>query len=98
MRTAEPQVTVLWIKEVQVVKSTDELVTSRPIAGQHNFHDFDMLDAIIASGLKKLINTQSSCRKRVGVEEQERSKFRPILPRKTYCLHDLRVFPCNWSL
>ena len=29
MRTAEPQVTMLWIKEVEVAKSIDELVTSR---------------------------------------------------------------------
>ena len=37
MRTAEPQVTMRWIKEVEVAKSIDELVTSRSITGQHNF-------------------------------------------------------------
>ena len=37
MRTAESQVTMLWIKEVEVTKSIDELVTSRSITGQHNF-------------------------------------------------------------
>ena len=26
------------------------------------------------------------------------SKTRPILTRKTNCVHDLRVFPCHWSL
>ena len=34
-RTADPQVTMLWIKEVEVAKST--------ITGQHHFLDFDML-------------------------------------------------------
>ena len=70
LRTAEPQVTVLWIKEVEVAKSIDELVTSRSITGQHNFHDFDMLDAMIASALKNLLNTQSNFRKRASVEER----------------------------
>ena len=37
MQTAELQVTMLWIKEVEVAKSIDELVTSRSITGQHDF-------------------------------------------------------------
>ena len=61
---------MLWIKEVQVAKSSDELVTSRSITGQHKIPDFDMLDAMIASAVKKLINTQSTFRTRVSVEEQ----------------------------
>ena len=40
------------------------------MTGQPNFPEFDMLDAMIASALKKLINTQSNFRKRVRVEEQ----------------------------
>ena len=74
MRTADPQVTMLWIKEVEVAKSIDELVTSRSTTGQHNFPEFDLLDAMIASALKKLINTQSTIRKRVSVEEQRAQK------------------------
>ena len=61
---------MLWIKEVEVAKSIDELVTSRSITGQTNFPYFDMPDAMIASALKKLMNTQSTFRKRVSVEEQ----------------------------
>ena len=37
VRTAEPQVTMLWIKEVEVAKSIDELITSRSITGQQIF-------------------------------------------------------------
>ena len=40
------------------------------LQGQPNFLDFDMLDAMIASALKKLINTHSTFRKRASVEEQ----------------------------
>ena len=70
MRTAEPQVTMLWIGEVEVAKSIDELATSRSITGQHNFLDFDTVDAMIASAVKKVLNTQVHFRKRVSVEEQ----------------------------
>ena len=70
LRTGDPQITMIWIKEVEIAKSIDELVTSRFIAGQHNFPDFDMLDAMISSALKKLLNTKSNFQKRASVEEQ----------------------------
>ena len=60
LRTADPQITMLWIKEGEIATSIDELMTSRSITGQHDFHDFDLLDAMIASALKKLLNTQSN--------------------------------------
>ena len=74
LRAADPQVTLLWIKEVEIAKSIDELVTSRSITGQPNLLDFDMIDAMIASALKKLLNTQSHYRKTVSVEEQRVQK------------------------
>ena len=46
----------------------------RLIIGQHNFPHFDVLDAMIASALKKLLNTQSIFRKRVSGEEQRAQK------------------------
>ena len=49
VRTADSQVTMLWIKEVEVAKSIDELVASRSMTGQHNFPDDEMFDAMIAS-------------------------------------------------
>ena len=73
LRTADPQITMHWIKEVEIAKSIDELVTSRSIVG-HAFPDFEMLDAMIASALKKLLNTQTHFRKRVSVEEQRARK------------------------
>ena len=38
--------------------------SSRSITGQPNFPDFDMLDEMIASALKKLLKTQSNSRKK----------------------------------
>ena len=43
LRTADPQITMLWNKEVEIAKSIDELVTTRSITGQHHFFDFDWL-------------------------------------------------------
>ena len=74
-RTADPQITMLWIKEVEIAKSIDELVTSRSIVGRTHFPDFDMLHAMIASALKELLNTQIHFRKKdVSVEEQRAQK------------------------
>ena len=47
LRTADPQMTMLWITEVEIAKSIDKL-TSRSTTGPLNFPDFDMLDAMIA--------------------------------------------------
>ena len=46
-----------WIKEVETAKSIDELMTSRSIMERTDFPDYDMLDAMIASALKRLLNT-----------------------------------------
>ena len=86
------------VKKFEVAKSIDELVTSRSITGRHNFPDFDIVDAMIASALKKHINTQSDLPKKSKCRRATSSKFRPVLTRKTNCVHDLRVFPCNRSL
>ena len=56
-KTAEPHLTMHWIKEVEMAKSIDELMTSRSIVGRTDFPDFKMLDAMIAPALKKLPNT-----------------------------------------
>ena len=45
---------MLWIKEVEVPKSVNDLMTSRSIEG-HAFPDFEMLGAKIASALKRII-------------------------------------------
>ena len=69
---------MLWIREVEIAKSSDDLKTLRSILGK-DFRDFDMLDAMITS-----------------IEETSRQAH--SLPQKSKCAHDLRVFPCYWSL
>ena len=51
-------------------------LSNQPTNSRHRdrFPDFGMLDAMIASALKKLLNTQIHFRKRVSVEEQRAQK------------------------
>ena len=61
-----------------MAKSIDELMTSRSIVGRTDFPDYDMLDAMIASALNKLLERYMHFRKRVRVEEhraQEDDRF-----------------------
>ena len=86
---AFPHITMHWIKEVDTAKSIDELETSLSIVGRTDFLDCDMLDAMIASALKKLLNTHVHFRRKASVEEQTHSGKRLILTREANCLHDL---------
>ena len=63
-----------WIKEVEIAKSIDELMTSRSIVVRHDFPDNDMPDVMIASALKKLL-TSVHIWKRGSVEEQRAQKY-----------------------
>ena len=70
--------TMSWIKEGKVAKSTDGLLKLQSIEGRSDFPDFEMLDAKIASALKKIISNPH-LRRRVTVE--------PVFT--TDCLRDL---------
>ena len=72
---------MLWIKEV-------EMVPPGP--------DFEVLDARIASALNRIIQN-TRFKKKVSPEEIKAQKRRPLPPRKTDCLPDLRVLPGHWS-
>ena len=58
--------TMQWIKEVETAKSMGDLLIWRSIVGRSDFHDYDMLDAMIDSALKKLLDKQVHFRRRVS--------------------------------
>ena len=58
---------MLWIKEVEMVEPVDDLVSSQSNGG-HKFLNFEMLDAKIASYLKKIIQN-SNFKKIINLEE-----------------------------
>ena len=57
-----PHMTMHWITEVEMAKSIDDLMTTRSITGRTDFPDYDLLDAKIASDLKKIITNMHSRR------------------------------------
>ena len=90
-----PLEAMLWIKEVEMGDSVNELLKSlRSIAG-NNFPNFEMLDAKIASALNKIIQN-SHFKKKVSLEEQEAQKEDWNSTRKTDRLHYLRLISSNW--
>ena len=67
-----PSEAMLWIKEMEMVDSLDELKSSRSVIGK-DFPNFEMLDAKIASALNKIIQN-SQFKKKVSLEEQKAQK------------------------
>ena len=63
---------MLWVKEVEMVDSLEELKSSQSVAGK-NFPNLDVLDAKIASALNKIIQN-SHFKKKVSLEEQKAQK------------------------
>ena len=67
-----PTKAVLWVKEVEMVESVDDLKSSRSIRGTPG-PDFELLDAKIASALNRIIHNTRFKRK-VSLEEQKAQK------------------------
>ena len=67
-----PTDAMLWIKEVEMVESVDDLKSSRSVTGTHG-PDFELLDARIASALNKIIQN-SRFKKKVSLEEMKAHK------------------------
>ena len=68
---------MLWVKEVEMVESVDDLKSSRCITGTPG-SDFEVLDARIASALNRIIqNTRS--KKKVSLEEMKVHKEDQLL-------------------
>ena len=63
---------MLWIKEVEMVESVDDLKSSRSIKGTHGA-DFELLDARLASALNKIIQN-TRFKKKVSLEEMKAHK------------------------
>ena len=90
-----PTEATLWINEVEMVESVDDLNSSRTIRGNHG-PDSELFDARIASALNRIIqNTQF--KEKVSLEEQKAPKRRPFPSWKTDRFPDPRVLPGHWS-
>ena len=93
--SSSPSGPMLWIKEVEMVDSVDDLRSSRSIRGYIHFPNFEMLDARIAFALNKIIQN-FSFKKKVSLEEQKSSERGSVPSRKTDRFHDLRLLRVYW--
>ena len=84
-----PQVTIQWIKGVEIAKSIDDLMASQSISGRRDFSYFEMLDAKIASALQKIVSSVPF-RRRDSVEEQRAQKYDRFLRGRqfSYMIYD----------
>ena len=84
-----------WIKEVEMVDSVDDLMSSSSKKRNSNA-EFEVLDARIASALNRIIHNSHFKRKNQsgGTKGPEAG---PFPSRKTDCLLDLRIFPGHWG-
>ena len=88
-----PTEAVLWIKEVEMVDSVDDLKSSCSLRGIR-MPNFEVLDARIASALNRIVhNTQF--KRKVSLEEQRVPKRAPFPSRNR--IPDLRVIPGHWG-
>ena len=69
-KAKDPRLAVQWIKEIETAKSIDDLITPRSTLGRTDFPNYDELDAMMASALRKLFDRQAHFRKKVSVGEQ----------------------------
>ena len=76
-----------WIKEVEMVDSVDDLMSSSSIRGVQ-LPNYEVLDARIASALNRIIHN-SHFKRRISLEEQKGPEAGPFPSRKTDCLPDL---------
>ena len=67
-----PSEAMLWIKEVEIVESVDDLKSARSIKGTPG-PDFELPDARVASALNRIIHN-SHFKRRVSLEEQKAQK------------------------
>ena len=86
---------MLWIKEVEMVDSVDDLKSSCSVKGIR-MPDFEVLDAKIASALNRIIHNTRFKRK-VSLEEQKSTNRGSFPSRKTDRLPDLRLLLGHWT-
>ena len=68
-KAKNPTRALQWIKEVEAAKSLDDLITPKSIMGQ-DFPDYEKLDLMMASALRRSYDKQTHFRMKISVQEQ----------------------------
>ena len=98
--SGSPSKAMLWIKEVEMVDSVNDLNYRTQFKGILISSNFEILDAKMASALKRII-TKKYFRRRTNVEEQEAHQFNRFLRGRqiAYMIYDyFRVTGANDSV
>ena len=90
-----PTEAMLWIKEVVMVDSVDDFMSSSSIRGIQ-MPNFEVLDARIASALNRIIHN-SHFKRRISLEEQKAQKQDRFLRGRQIAYLDLRLLPGHWN-
>ena len=69
-KAKDPRLAMQRIKEIEIAKSVDDLITTRSTLGRSDFPDYDELDAMMTAALRKLFDRQTHFRKKVSFKEQ----------------------------
>ena len=72
-KAKNPTRALQWIKEIEAAKSVDDFITPKSITSQ-DFPDYEELDLMMASALKRCYDKQTHFRKKISVEEQRTQK------------------------
>ena len=85
-KAKNPTRALQWIKEIEAAKSLDDLITPKSTTGK-DFPDYEELDLMMASALKRRYDKQTHFRKKISVEEQRAQKDNRFLRgRQIACL------------
>ena len=87
-----PTEAMLWMKEVEMVESVDDLKSSRYLKGTPG-PNIELLDARIAPAL----NQNTRFKEKVSLEQMKAHKEDRFLRGRTDCLLDLRILPGHWG-
>ena len=72
-KAKNPTRALQWIKEIKAAESMDDLITPKSITGK-DFHDYEELDLMMASAMKRCYDKQTYFLKTISVEEQRAQK------------------------
>ena len=72
-KAKNPTRALQWITEIEAAKSLDDLITPKSITGK-DFPDYEELDLMMASALKRCYDKQTHFRTTISVQEQRAQK------------------------